>query len=1847
MSFFSWLNGNLSSITSHRTHRPPRRPLPFRPQLELLEDRTLLSAAPVVISQNDLHLGSIGALAVSPDAHKVYLGRFGSWSPGGMNLAVLTLDDSGKPVGDPTLYADSALPLPLGDRSSVSSIVVDAAYHKLYLTTYTETESSIPLTSNLAADDLPNLTVYDLDADGNPVGSPRTYATGFPSTYTDMALSPTLNRLYLVNPADTSGSIEVYNLDAFGEPQQGTLQDFGFDGSTRTTNVALSPDGKTLYGAGYGQVEMVTLDASGLPEASSFRRFPVSDTLGYFTLSYTPQALYLSPDALLPYQSRVQPLEVWPLGSDGAPMGTAPEELSQYSGRAFAVDGAHQQLWVAADDTFLDACTQAPVPDGVTPLALPLDGSTGSPAGPPVSFPVSYGQAGEFLAVSAEGTPVLLTQANPPKGNQVSNYYLQATVVAATLPDGTSPTSLPVWLNEWSLPNAPEVLLSPSLPLGQPSSAYSLDVTLKGVNGPVQMSVSALNPAPGGPATLLQSLTLQLDVYQGDPATGGTLVKSMTQTVQGNSVGFIVPGYGFLPPGQRSATTELMTDYANQVLLATAAQVGLTPDERPKQFVIGADSILGFYDASVPLLQSYAQTVALLGMNTVNAYWWNGIPPDEVNAILDSYGFQRRQAGDHGALPPLSVPGEDPNIQTLRTLEDYFAVDVVQSQADRTTWAEQLAQFGAGTDGAPGSVVDFKLADEPGWYYPGVLQQAQNDPAWLVAFRDYLQGQGLQPDFFGQASWDTVSPIGATDGAVGFQPTDLPSRRLFYWTLRYFTDSAAQGMLLDRNALQAVFPNLQTVDVNFDVYNWPGAWYTASPDQPSGTFDMMTSGRLNAHTLWTEDLFPNGYSEMWSFLADAERSAAMEGNQQFGGYVEGNVLYGEQAGASYKILSLLGHGAKTVDLYLYGPYFGGDSWSALTGIYGPIADALKLVGRSEDVLYPGQPARGKVAILLAGASNLWDDNGARKQYDQEVQGLYYALSQAGYTVDFVDDTDLAQGALAARGYTTLYVTSPNLSAAAQTQVVAWVNGGGTLAVTPGGGVADEYNTSTTTLDAVLGLQPGTRTAVRDAAPSYVFQSDKLTLGNPMDPADHLFGSGQMDLSGVIEALQPADASNPLFSVEATLGTGAAGITLNHYGKGTAIAYGFFPGQQFFVSPGLGLADPGWLPTEWGQQQRQLAVKPAALANTPRPVVVSQDGVEADLLTSAKGDAIVLLNWTDQPLAQLTVTVPDAAQFTRVRSAQGAALQTQVNADGSLTITLPLANVDVLTLDSPEVTVSDTGALQVGNLAPGSAHTITIENVSGGVRLTLDGQHFQYPPGQISSVVVNGGTSNDVVNLEGSLPTVPITLNLGGPSTVNVGAPGNTLDPLQGSLSIAGNGSTAVNFNNQGADPSVSHGDTWTANHVDFNSFYHPQAFQVDFSGVSRMTLSDPALTTNMHLFYAMPAAGSLTINGAGNDTLQALAPDVGQNDWWITGPNTGNLNHIVAFNNVYYLLTGYSGTDVFHLLPDGSQSRIGKPGLGGIAVLDLSGYTPGAVVRLPGLSAWGSVGVDTQFDGIQRILGTAGADTLVGPDTATTWDITGTDAGVVHGAAFYAQVFLADVAFTGFETLVGGSGGNTFQFAPDASVSGQIDGGGGVNALDYSAWATGVRVNLSTGAATAVAGGVLNFQNATGGSGDDLLAGNAASNVLVGGAGNDVLLGGAGKDILQGGDGRDLLAGGSGSDVLDGGGGDDILIGGTIAYFDESTGAVNQAAIDAVMKEWTRTDLDGLGAMQSYNTRMGDLRGGGGLNGSYLLSPAGGNATVFDDLASDTLTGGAGLDWFFANKKQDTITDQAAGEKVS
>jgi hypothetical protein len=371
------------------------------------------------------------------------------------------------------------------------------------------------------------------------------------------------------------------------------------------------------------------------------------------------------------------------------------------------------------------------------------------------------------------------------------------------------------------------------------------------------------------------------------------------------------------------------------------------------------------------------------------------------------------------------------------------------------------------------------------------------------------------------------------------------------------------------------------------------------------------------------------------------------------------------------------------------------------------------------------------------------------------------------------------------------------------------------------------------------------------------------------------------------------------------------------------------------------------------------------------------------------------------------------------------------------------------------------------------------------------------------------------------------------------------------------------------------------------------------------------------------SAGETFDGGTGTDTL--VGPDA-SNDWILTGPGAGTLDGMSfsGMNN----LTGGSQQDVFTLQPGGTVSGTLNGGAGTADQLDYASYGGSVTVNLQTRTAPGM----GHFTGIESFSGSTASDTLIGPNAARTWKITGDNAGLV-----------GTVAFNSFENLTGGTGNDTFLLGNGQGISGVLDGGGGTNTLSYAAYTSAVAVALADsglGTASNIGGGVANLQNVTGGAGNDTLTGNAGDNILMGGAGNDVLsggaggndilVGGAGNDTLTAGSGRSLLIGGHGADHLSGGAADDLLIAGYTGY------DTNSQALLALMKEWKRTDAD-------YATRIAHLRGtlSGGLNGSFDLT----SSTVHSDTAVDTLTGAAGQDWFWANLSE--ITDRDPSEQVN
>ena len=200
-----------------------------------------------------------------------------------------------------------------------------------------------------------------------------------------------------------------------------------------------------------------------------------------------------------------------------------------------------------------------------------------------------------------------------------------------------------------------------------------------------------------------------------------------------------------------------------------------------------------------------------------------------------------------------------------------------------------------------------------------------------------------------------------------------------------------------------------------------------------------------------------------------------------------------------------------------------------------------------------------------------------------------------------------------------------------------------------------------------------------------------------------------------------------------------------------------------------------------------------------------------------------------------------------------------------------------------------------------------------------------------------------------------------------------------------------------------------------------------------------------------------------------------------------------------------------------------------------------------------------------------------------------------------------------------------------------------------------------------IANGVT-IENASSGSGNDRLTGNAVANILEGGAGDDLIDGGAGDDTLRGAAGKDTLTGGAGADTMEGGADDDTYFVDNVG--DRTTEAAGQgydvvaAALSytliagASIELLTTGFIEGTAAINLTGNELANqiwgnaaantLAGGDGddelfgFGGADSLLGGNGNDAFFGGAgAADTLQGGLGVDTYFVDDAADIIVELA------
>jgi Ca2+-binding RTX toxin-like protein len=227
------------------------------------------------------------------------------------------------------------------------------------------------------------------------------------------------------------------------------------------------------------------------------------------------------------------------------------------------------------------------------------------------------------------------------------------------------------------------------------------------------------------------------------------------------------------------------------------------------------------------------------------------------------------------------------------------------------------------------------------------------------------------------------------------------------------------------------------------------------------------------------------------------------------------------------------------------------------------------------------------------------------------------------------------------------------------------------------------------------------------------------------------------------------------------------------------------------------------------------------------------------------------------------------------------------------------------------------------------------------------------------------------------------------------------------------------------------------------------------------------------------------------------------------------------------------------------------------------------------------------------------------------------------------------IAGPGNDTVLDGPGDQRVQLdhGDDMSLPGggadDVSGGDGADTVSFTR-ETPVAVRLNDVADDGDAGSGASegdnihsdVENASGGSGDDLLSGSAAANVLDGGQGDDQINGQAGDDLIPGGlapDGLDQIIGGDGLD--------------TVSYADRTAGMLVHIGKNA---HWFQEDTvsDDLEAV--IGGHGNDLLAGN--SAANMLRGSDGNDLLMTEPGADVLDGGAGFDTVDYNLRTADLT---------
>ncbi|MDP6634491.1 MAG: hypothetical protein QGG42_06315 [Phycisphaerae bacterium] len=512
----------------------------------------------------------------------------------------------------------------------------------------------------------------------------------------------------------------------------------------------------------------------------------------------------------------------------------------------------------------------------------------------------------------------------------------------------------------------------------------------------------------------------------------------------------------------------------------------------------------------------------------------------------------------------------------------------------------------------------------------------------LAHFHKWLAIKNIAPADLGVGKLSDVVPIETPKSLAAAMKVNEPAaRRVFYYTSRFRQRAASERLKWNTDAVHKHFGKdllTSTLVADHPYFSGSGLGMGMTPNPTWGGnplaadwFDIARSGAVDLIGIedWMGLQYMYGPNATWEgfqlmgFQAAIFRSGSRARHNAIPTIAW--ITPSDSVNLRLKTASAMCQGARHFFYWTYGPTATSTEnyWSDLRSAYDGVARVSRQLAAAEHIIAPGRQRRTKVALLYSISSDLWQPFGYLHMLERRM--TYFSLIHNQHLVDMVTEEDVAAGRLAE--YKVLYVTDPCISKRAVEKISAWVVRGGHIYGACAAGSRNEFDEPVVGLGKVFGVrmkgkpavQPG-RYHIRGALNGMKFL-DRVKTDSKIS-----FGA-----IGIKAAIDPG----PTTKVTGEFGDGSPAVVRMRYGRGRSVYAATCPAISYAKDAKF---VPAELKENWPAAQRKFINAHARLANAPRLVELSHPVVEAGLYDAKAGTALVLANFTYQPIKNLGVTV---------------------------------------------------------------------------------------------------------------------------------------------------------------------------------------------------------------------------------------------------------------------------------------------------------------------------------------------------------------------------------------------------------------------------------------------------------------------------------------------------------------------------------------------------------------------------------------------------------------------------------